>query len=719
AQLTKAHTTVGTAAYMSPEHARGEEADHRSDIWSFGVVLYEMLTGKMPFPGDYEQAVIYSILNEKPQPVAELRDDVPDFLAHVVVTALAKRPDERYQEMAVVLQDLRDDAAAKPGAPKAAVHRSQKENRGKRQNRAVMFALLAAFLIIAVAVVFWNQEKSTPKAEIKRIAVLPLENLGPAEQDYFADGLTGEITSRLSGLSGLSVIARSSAMQYKKTTKSLRQIGEELNIDYVLEGTLQWQENAQGVKRIRVNPELIKIADATQIWSQPYEADFSNAFKLQADIAATVAEALNITLVKSEQQALRGALTTNSKAYDVYLRAQEYSLDITDEKKIRIAEQLFRQAIVLDSNFAAAYAGLSSRQSDIYWSYFERSENILEQSKTNAQKALRLNPKLPEAHVAMGDYHYHGRLDYKAALDAYNEALRLQPNNVKAINGIGFVLRRQGQMREAITNFKKSLKLDPINYETVFSVGETYRLLREYDLAIPLHDRAISLAPDVIAPYEGKADIYLLKDGDIKEARNFISGVWKRKIGLDSPLLRRNLFLCDIFSGDLNQALEQIDGIEQIDYQFFYTPEDLFVAHVYRLMNNKTLAKKHYESARDILQEKIKDHADDSRLYTALGIAHAGLGQKADAIRAGKRGVELLPISKEAWRGSFRLFDLAKIYVTVGEPDLAMDLLDDLLGRPTDAISVALLKIDPTWAPLHGQPRFQELLKKYSSGESE
>ena len=217
-------------------------------------------------------------------------------------------------------------------------------------------------------------------------------------------------------------------MQYKNTTKSLQQIGEELNVDYVLEGTLQWQENAQGGKRIRVSPELIKIADATQIWSQPYEADFSDAFKLQANIAATVAEALNITLVKAEQQSLLSELTNNSDAYDIYLRAIEY-IDVVDEKRWRIAEELFLKAIALDNNFAAAYARLSSVQSDLYWFHFERSEENLAKSKRNAQRALTLAPNLSEAHVAMGDYYYHGKLEYEQAIQAYNEAIRLQPNN--------------------------------------------------------------------------------------------------------------------------------------------------------------------------------------------------------------------------------------------------------------------------------------------------
>ncbi|MFQ5653002.1 MAG: tetratricopeptide repeat protein, partial [bacterium] len=671
-------------------------------------------TGQLPFKGDYEQAVIYSILNEDPEAVSALRADVQEFLEQIVTRALAKTPEERYPEMAVVLQDLRNDEAAK-----ATSAGTKKEKRVSRRNRAVLFSFLAAILIIAVAVIFWNRDRSTLKSEVKRIAVLPLENLGPAEQEYFADGITGEITSRLSGLSGLSVIARSSAMQYKKTTKSLQQIGEELNVDYVLEGTLQWQENADGNKRIRVNPELIKIADATQVWSQPYEADFASAFKLQADIAATVAEALNITLVRAEQQSLHSEFTNSPDAYDTYLRAIEYSTTLQDEKKLRIAEQMFSKAVALDSNFAAAYARLSAVQSDMHWFYFERSEENLIQAKANAERALALDPSLPEAHVAMGNYYYHGKLEYKPAIQEYNEAIRLQPNNTEAFLGLGSVLRRQGKMTEALEIFIKAFGLDPRNSIYALTTGETYLLLGEYDRAEQFLDITISLAPDMILPYYLKTRTLLLSQADTRQARAVIGAALEGKIGVGDPFFGYSLAICHILDGNLARALDDLFGIRKIDDQYMFKPEDLLVAQIYGLMKNESLAHKKYGSARRMLEKRITEYPEDSRLYSSLGLTYAGLGRKADAIRAGKRGVELLPISIEAWRGSFRLLDLAQIYTMTGEPDLALDTLADLLAKPTDAISVALLKIDPTWAPLREHPRFQKLLQKYSSGESE
>ena len=543
------------------------------------------------------------------------------------------------------------------------------------------------------------------------IVVLPFQNLGSPDDEYFADGITGEITSKLSGLSGLGVIARSSAMQYKNTNKSLKQIGKELGVQYVLEGTVQWEELPDGKKRIRVNPELISLENSTQIWSKPYEAEFSSVFTLQSEIASTVAEALNLKLIKSEQNNLNNTITNNSEAYDLYLKGVYYSQDISNEKNQRIAVGTLENAIELDPQFAQAFAQLSTVQSNIYWSYFDRSEEILRKSESNAQKALLINDDLPEGHVAMGDYYYHGVLDYESALKEYHKALELNPNHIDALNGIAFVLRRQGKMNEAIEYFKKAFELNPRDFQTVFSIGETYGLVKKYDLAVSFLDKVILIAPEAILSYYSKASNILLANGDTKKSRKIILKAQESKIGLDSHLFTVILYLCDILDRDFNAALKEVKGIKEADDQYYYKPEDLYVAEVYGFMNNKAQAEEHYKLAVKVLKEKIKEFPDDSRLYTSLGICYAGLGQKEDAIKEGKKGYDLLPISKEAWRGTFRLLDLAQIYTMVGEQDLALDAIEDLLKRPTDAISVALLKLDPTWESLRENPRYQELIK--------
>jgi tetratricopeptide (TPR) repeat protein len=378
---------------------------------------------------------------------------------------------------------------------------------------------------------------------------------------------------------------------------------------------------------------------------------------------------------------------------------------------LRIAEQLFQKAITLDSNFAAAYANLSTIQSDMYWQYFERNEENLIQSKANAERALSLDPNLPGAHVAMGNYYYHGKLDYEPALREYNEAIGLQPNNADAYSGIGAVQRRQAKIQQAVISFRKVYEFDPRSFESPFELGNTYLLLREYEQAILMIDRAISLTPDVVDAYFYKAKTYLLMGGESKKARAVIEGALKRKIGEGTPHFNYALATCNILEGNLAGALNDLSGIGKMENQFIFKPEELLVAQIYRFMKKDSLARKKYNSAIQILERKIAEHPEDSRLYSALGLTYAGLGRKADAIREGKRGIELLPISKEAWRGSYRLFDLAQIYAMVGEQESALDAIEELLEKPTDALSVALIKNDPSWDSLRDNPRFQKLIQ--------
>jgi eukaryotic-like serine/threonine-protein kinase len=703
--ITKLGSTAGTVSYMSPEQTKGEKVDQRTDIWSLGVVLYQIISGSLPFKGDYDQAIIYSILNEEPA----LLNSLPVELEQILSRSLQKNPEDRYNNINEMLDDLKkliqmDRHPSIDDKPS-----------GKRNQRAFIISSVAG-LIIAIVIVyllfFNDSENSKSSVERKMIAVLPFENLGLSDDEYFAEGITGEIISKLSGLSGLGVIARASAMQYKNTQKPLRQIAEELGVQYVLEGTVQWEQSDDGRKHIRVNPELINVENSTQMWSKPYEAEFSSVFTIQSEIAVTVAEALNLKLIQSEQVNLKGTITDNSEAYDLYLKALYYSQDIANEKNCRIAEELLEKAINIDSNFAEAYAKLSTVQSRLYWEYFDRSEEILKKSKDNAQKSLVINPDLSLAHIAMGDYYYNGALDYTSALKEYNEAIKTNVNHIiDANNGIPYVLRRQGKMREALEYLKKIFILDPRNYTTIISIGETYCLLQEYERGITFLDKASQIAPEAIYPIEYKAYSYLLANGDTKKARTVILEAKDRKIGLNSHYFINLLYICDVLDGNFTGALEHIKGIRESDVQFYYKPEDLYLAETYRYMKNKTLAEKHFKAAVKILQGKIKQDPQDSRLYSSLGIAYAGLGENENAIREGNRGYELLPISKDAWRGTFRLLDLAQIYTMVGEQELALDAIEDLLKRPTDAISVALLKLDPTWEPLRGNPRYQKLVK--------
>ncbi|HEU4682527.1 MAG TPA: hypothetical protein VFS51_12305 [Gemmatimonadales bacterium] len=346
------------------------------------------------------------------------------------------------------------------------------------------------------------------------MAVLPFENLGRPDDEYFADGITEEITNRLTGIGGLKVIARSSARQYKGSAKPIRQIGEELGAGYILEGTVRWERAGDTTNRVRVSPELIRVADGTNVWAHGYNAEMAGVFQVQSDIAQQVAGALDVALAGSERQALARRPTESSDAYDNYLRGNDYAQRGTSEQNLKLAEQMYQRALELDSNFALAWAGLARTHDLIYWFYIDRSDARLTKVKEAAGHALRLQPDLPEAHVAAGYYHYHGKLDYESALREFSIASKGRPNDSDILSSIGFVERRLGKWDEARDNITKAATLDPRSIDNSREAGLTLMWMRSYPEAEPYLRRPTILAPDEPITYGWLAELHLLWKGD-------------------------------------------------------------------------------------------------------------------------------------------------------------------------------------------------------------
>ncbi len=371
-QLTIEGTTLGTIAYMSPEQGRGDMVDARSDIWSLGVVIYEMASGRLPFKGDYEQAVIYSIINEEPAPLTSVRSDVPMELERIVGKCLEKQPSQRYQGIDDLLVDLRRLRARLGESQRGIGSKSgPRESRGRARRILAGAAAIAAIAVFFLAIYPRYLKRVPEGAEpgMKKVAVLFFENLGPSEDDYFADGITDAITARLAGIHGLGVISRQSTIQYKDSDKSLRAIGRELGVNYILEGTIQRERPGNPASRIRVIPQLIRVSDDTHMWANTYDEDMTEVFRVESQIAERVAHALDVTLLESESKALKAAPTDNMEAYEYFLRGSElfnkrYSVEMS-----RMAIRMFEKALDLDPEFAEAWAGLSQA---MIWEYYTR-----------------------------------------------------------------------------------------------------------------------------------------------------------------------------------------------------------------------------------------------------------------------------------------------------------------------------------------------------------
>ncbi len=703
-RLTADGSTVGTVAFMSPEQLRGEQVDQRSDLFSLGVLLYDMVTGRKPFQGEHRAAVSYSILNEEPEPLVRFKADVPDELQRIVGKLLRKDKDTRYQTAGGVLSDL--EALKRTEA-------SPQEPRMTRLRKRIISSLIGV-LVIAAAIVGYLATRSGEQAAVTgeehrvMIAVLPFDNMGPAADEYFADGITEEITARLASIHGLGVIARTSILQYKDTQKSVQQIGDELHVDYILEGTVRWQHSAGGPSQVRVTPQLIRVTDATHMWAHIYDKPMTEVFDVQTDIAMSVTEELNVTLLDPDRKGVEARPTDNIEAYDFYLRGIEHQFKRQNIEHLWTAEDMFKKAIELDPDFSQAYAMLSEVHSSLYWFAADRTQDRLAMSEEAVRKAAELNPNAFTTRMSLGYHYYHGELDYDRALEQFERAKEIQPGSMAPYAAIGYVKRRQGEWDESLRHLMQALELDPRSSELVYEIGETMVDLERYEEAEDYLDRAIDLAPDQLGAYMWKFWMYMLL-ADLDKARAVLNvapydPTFQLEAEIDLWFLERKF----------DRALDVLrrNRIPALFSHVYYIPVAELMAYTYLAKGELDQARAWFDSSRVQVEALIASEPSDSRYYSALGVAYAGLGRKEDAIREGKRGADMMPVSKESKQGPPRRGDLARIYVLIGDYEAAIDELEYLLSIPASPVRAPLLRIDPIWDPLRDHPRFQKLLEQ-------
>ena len=706
--LTSVGVTLGTPAYMAPEQAAADpHVDHRCDIYAVGTLAYEMLTGRPPFAGGTAQQVLAAQVSEAPPPLSKYRTTVPPALAETVMRCLEKNPADRWQSADDLLHQL--EVMATPSGGTQPVPAAAARARSGRRTRLAVYAGLAALALAAVSgVVFIARGRGDAGShQRKMLLVLPFQNLGRPDDDYFADGMTEEITARLGSVQDLGVIARTTAVQYKNTGKTIRQIGQELGVEYVLEGTVRWERSPTGSSRVRVSPQLIRVSDATHLWAHVYDEVLAGVFEVQSGIAQQVITALDVALVEPERQALVAKPTNNVAAYDAYLRGNEYYSRGYEEKGFRIAVEMYQEAVRLDRGFAQAYAQLSIVHSAMFWFYFDRTDGRVAQAASAAAKALQLRPNLPEAHLAMGYYHYWGHLDYDRALQEFAMVQARQPNNSDVLSAMAFVQRRQGKWAEALANLRKAIELDPRSQTLAFEAGLTCHLTRRYSEAERHFDRAIELAPEWSEPYSDRARLYLSWEGNTEKAeRSLLPSLGKtERLALAGRTQRLGEFFVprdEAYQAALRGLSLSSAGSDTAGYF-------LFKAEFYRQSHQPQFERAYSDSARVVLEAAVKQRPEDAGFHGALGLAYAGLDRKGDAIREARRSLELVPISKDAFFGAARAVNLAHVYALVGEHEAAIDQLKLLLSIPSE-ISIPLLRVDPNWDSLRGDPRFQRLL---------
>ena len=707
-RITESGVTLGTPTYMSPEQSLGDQTvDSRSDIYSLAVVVYEMLAGAPPFSGPNARAVMARRLTAAPPPLAAVRPELPPAVESAVVRALAQQPADRFDtaaDFAVTLCGRGEEPPPEPEAAPPPVGRSWRRYVGAA---ALTMSLLIGAVLGAQRVL--RREAAVPPAGQQMLVVLPFKNLGDSADAYFTDGLTEELTSRLASLGGLRVISRTSAEQYRSSTLPLKEIGAELGAGYVLEGSVHLERAAAGASRVRVRPRLISAADDSQLWSEPYEVELTEVFRVQSDIAERVSRSLDLALREPEREALANVGTRDPVAYDFYLRGNDYLGRSNQYADLSSAASLFAQAVEADPRFAAAWAKLARCHTQIHWHHYDRTDARMVLAKAALDSAVRLAPELPETRTAMGFYRYWGFLDYEGAIRNFEAALRLQPSNSDLLQAIGYVERRRGRWEESLGRFVEALRYDPQSGQRTFDVGDNYLSLHMFPEADHYLERATTLSPDWANPYIYRAWLQVAWRGDLARGRELIAQGLAR--------IEPGKFAAGLQTGDRISA-----SLVTSDSAFWPMLDALSLASFtgdtvrYHLLKAETAAfrrdvaaeRGHGDSARVVIEQRVRLLPDDPKLLATLALAYMHLGRHAEAIQSGERAAELLPPEIDAVSGPYVHAYLARVYTTAGRYDKAVALLERLLK--TDSwFTPAELRADPIWDPLRGYPAFQKL----------
>ncbi|HEY4639691.1 MAG TPA: hypothetical protein VIG87_07200, partial [Candidatus Udaeobacter sp.] len=573
----------------------------------------------------------------------------------------------------------------------------------KRHARRNMMFLIGGGLILSGSAGFFLLPRVAAHKIDRSIAVLPFQNLSDEKENaYFADGVQDDLLTNLSKIGNLKVISRTSVMPYRATRTNAREIGKALGVGTILEGSVRRVGN-----RVRVNVQLINAENDQHIWAEDYDRELTDVFAIQSDLAQKIAGELRAKLSPAEKAQIERKPTENSEAYLAFVEGHDL---LTRPDRLRSdtekSEQLFERATRLDPNFARAFAALAWVED---WIYHTSDTTPARRAKAHAaaEEAIRLEPDLPEAHMAMGFYHYYCERNYQSALDEFAIARKSLPNSADVFLAIGAIQRRQGKWAESTANMEKAASLSPKDAFLLMNLADNYRATDDFERADKLFDRAIEVAPSSVSARIGKAMLAVDLKGDLSEIDKQLAQIQpSAPSDAEGTVGRAYLLMLQRRFHDAAAILKQLPGDVRSDDK----PKEYLEGALYTFVNDNEHARSAFQRARSILEKAIQEGSGDASRHMMLGMVLAGLGEKNAAIAEGKRAMMLLPESRDALDGPKMTLALAQIYAWTGENDAALELLEQSLSTPA-GVTVSSLKLNPIWDPLRSDGRFQALIE--------
>jgi serine/threonine protein kinase/Flp pilus assembly protein TadD len=713
--VTRTMEVMGTPSYMAPEQARGqnEQITPATDVYGLGAVLYQLLTDHPPFAGGTSYQTIQLLLDTEPRPPRLLNPKMDRELSTICLKCLEKDPKRRYACALALAEDLEHWLRHEPIHAKRSGFFTHVRKWVRRNPTS---ALLVASLVALAAAMGWNVWKSEliTRPPTKGIAVLPFENLShDPDNAYFTEGIEEEILTRLASIANLRVISRSSTQQYQNRPRNLSQIAKQLGVANVLEGSVQ-----KAADQVRVNVQLIDTRTDSHLWAESYDRKLTDIFAVQTQIAREVANALQVNVTTREKQTLAVKPTNNLEAYDAYLRglaleAQFYSAYSAD--LVRKVTGFYERAVQLDPTFALAWARLSRADAVLYFNQSDDNPAVRRDAAKRAlENAQKLEPDSPETLLALGYYQYWVLRDYAAAKTMFARVTKMLPSSSEVLHALARVTRREGHWDQSMVYSEQALALDPRNVELTTNAAWTRAMLRQFPAALKLCDRALDIKPydpDVMAL---KARIYQAQ-GSLQEAAGFLSEITELTPNDDTFVIKITQLRLERKYGEAIRLLQARLA------QFHFASQDdkgrdqATLALMQRLAGDMSGARVTAADACDTLMQL----PNDAFILVNLCQVYAAMGEKDAALTEAERAIMVLPRAKDAVKGSSSEENLAFVQAMFGENRHAISTLTQLLQTPYSSwlygpvpITPALLRLDPIWDPLRGDPAFQKLCEE-------